>query len=203
LKEHINFKEKAILDIGGNTGFFSFEAIDAGAKSVHYIEGNKQHADFVKAASEYLNYNIKVENKYLEFNDSDQLNDKYDVVLLFNVIHHLGDDFGDQKISKDLAKEKMLNCIRFFASKTSQMVLQMGYCWKGDRHQLLFANGEKQEMIAFVKEAIVSIGEIIHIGIAQVNDSTHFHELSPENMKRNNAIGEFRNRPIFIINFSK
>ena len=35
-----------VADIGGNTGFFSFELFDRGARRVDYIEGNQAHHDF-------------------------------------------------------------------------------------------------------------------------------------------------------------
>lgn len=35
------FEGKSVLDIGGNSGFFTFELIEKGAKKIHYYEGNK------------------------------------------------------------------------------------------------------------------------------------------------------------------
>ena len=56
----IDIKNKRVLDIGGNTGFFTFEMIDNGASFVNYYEGNKTHAEFVRLASEVLNVEDKI-----------------------------------------------------------------------------------------------------------------------------------------------
>ena len=108
-KSVIDFTGKSILDIGGNSGYFSIELLDSGAKSVHYYEGNKQHADFVAEASAVLGLEekLKVTNGYLSFTDELE-GEKYDVVLLLNVLHHLGDDYGDQSLSLVKAKENII-----------------------------------------------------------------------------------------------
>lgn len=198
LKSHIDFRNKKVLDIGGNTGYFSFQSIEEGAKQVDYVEGNKTHYEFVKFASEDLNINAF--NKYLNFNNNSEISSDYDIILLFNVIHHLGDDFGDQNISMEKAKTLMGNCINYFQGKTDILVLQMGFCWKGDRDLLLFENGMKEEMINYLKKVIVDKWEIQSIGVAEIEENkTVYKSLNERNIKRNNAIGEFRNRPIFIL----
>ncbi len=54
-------KDKIIVDIGGNTGYFTFELIEYWSPTFStIIEGNKAHADFVKLASDrYLSNLIK------------------------------------------------------------------------------------------------------------------------------------------------
>jgi len=199
LKTHLDLKGKKILDVGGNTGFFSFECLDAGATEIVYIEGNTTHATFVKEASNQLSKNIVVYNKYFNFEES-IVEAPFDVVLLFNVIHHLGDDYGDKNISVERAKEKMAECINYFDDKTNFLVLQMGFCWKGDRTKLLFENGTKSEMIKFIEKAIYGKWNILHIGIPEIEDSkTIYKVLNSKNIERNDEIGEFRNRPIFIL----
>lgn len=195
----ISFSGKRVVDIGGNTGFFTFEAMDLGAEEVIYIEGNANHAQFVSKAKELLGLNIQVKNKYFDF-QTDLENDHVDVVLLFNVIHHLGDDFGDQSSSKEEALEKMKEAINYFSDKTNLMVLQMGFCWKGDRNELLFKDGTKSEMIDFVKSAVDGNWVIQSIGVPEeIGGLTEYKELSTENIQRNDSLGEFRNRPIFIL----
>jgi len=199
LKKHLSFKNKKVLDIGGNTGFFSFEAIEAGAAQVTLIEGNLAHETFVKKAAEAINKKIITHNLYLDFKTNIP-GPQYDIVLLFNVIHHLGDDFGNKTIALEQAKQEMQNAINFFSDKTDVLVLQMGFCWKGDRDLSLFENGTKQEMIDFIGNAIKDKWEIQTIGIAQeIDGNTNFNELNDENIKRYDSLGEFRNRPIFIL----
>lgn len=199
LKKHLDFSDKKILDIGGNTGYFSFESIEAGAKEVIYIEGNSAHEHFVKKAAEVLNSNMKTYNRYLEFENAPE-HQPFDMVLLFNVIHHLGDDFGDRQITMQAAKTKMQLAIQYFYNYTDLLILQMGFCWKGDRTHLLFENGTKTEMIEFVQEAIKGKFKIENIGIAmEENGITEYKEYDPHNLERMDALGEFRNRPIFIL----
>ncbi len=199
LKSKLDLSDKKIVDIGGNTGYFTFETLDAGASEVLYIEGNDDHAQFVSKAAEVLQANVKVTTKYFDF-QHDLSGESYDIVLLFNVIHHLGDDFGDQSFTKSQALDKMKSSVNYFADKTERLVLQMGFCWKGDRTQLLFENGTKAEVIEFIRETIKDIWEIEHIGIAEeTQGQTEFVDMDESNMPRNNALGEFRNRPIFIL----
>jgi SAM-dependent methyltransferase len=199
LKSKLDFAGKRVADIGGNTGYFTFEAIDAGARELVYVEGNSDHAQFVAMAAEMLQANVKVIPKYFNFKD-DLKGEHLDIVLLFNVIHHLGDDFGDQSLTKYQALEKMKSSINYFADKTDRLVLQMGYCWKGDRTQLLFEKGTKAEMLDFVTDAIHGTWEIEHVGVAEENQGqTVFVDMVESNMARNDKMGEFRNRPIFIL----
>jgi 2-polyprenyl-3-methyl-5-hydroxy-6-metoxy-1,4-benzoquinol methylase len=118
----VDFKDKHVLDIGGNTGYFGFSTLEQGAKSVKIIEGNKAHAEFVEAASNYLEVNLSVENRYLEFNLQDNFSEKFDVVFLLNVIHHLGDDYGDKNLAMSEAKKIMKKSIQYFIDKTEKLI---------------------------------------------------------------------------------
>ncbi|MDR2409408.1 MAG: class I SAM-dependent methyltransferase, partial [Bacteroidales bacterium] len=132
--ENISVRDKTIVDIGGNSGFFSFELIDAGAKKVIYYEGNKSHADFVRLASRVLHVDDKINvfNKYFSFED-ELKNEKYDIILLLNVLHHIGDDYGNLIISIDKAKKEMIKQLNSLACKTNILVFQIGFNWKGNK----------------------------------------------------------------------
>ncbi|WP_144605241.1 class I SAM-dependent methyltransferase [Algoriphagus algorifonticola] len=199
LKAQVDFSKMRVLDIGGNTGYFSFETLDLGAREVVYVEGNKNHAEFVEKAARLLNKNLKVYNRYFDFS-TDFSKEKFDVVLLFNVIHHLGDDFGNSEISMDEAKQQMSGAINYFSDKCDLLVLQMGFCWKGDRTKLLFENGTKEEMITFIQGTCESNWDVQSIGISEIdNEETVYRPLSEINLQRDDSMGEFRNRPIFIL----
>jgi len=199
--ENIDVKDKTIIDIGGNTGFFSFELIEYGAKNIDYFEGNKSHADFVKLASNVLEISdkIQVKNKYLNFcNELD--GNYYDVTLLLNVLHHLGDDFGDKKITIDNAKKNIITQLNYFADKTSLLVFQLGFNWKGDPRHCLFENGTKKEIIDFVLDGTKELWDILKIGIAEKNkEAIKYVSLNDLNIERNDSLGEFLNRPLFIL----
>lgn len=197
----IDLKDKNILDIGGNSGYFTFEALNLGAKNVVYYEGNTEHSNFVKIAARETNLEdkIKVVNKFYLF-DNINKKEKYDIVFLLNVIHHLGDDYGDKKLSLDEAKINMINQINNMAEKTKILILQMGFNWHGDVNKCLFKDGTKREMNEFISSNIKEKWIIEDIGIAEeINGNIQYCDINNRNIERNNKLGEFLNRPIYIL----
>lgn len=197
IRSNLEMGGKKVIDIGGNSGFFSFEAIHAGAKQVDYFEGNKAHAEFVKKAAKLLKRNINVYNVYYDFNTGEG---DYDVAFLLNVLHHVGDDYGKKELVLEQAKSIILQQINDFAKVTDILVFQMGFNWKGDRNSCLFQNGTKQEMIEYIEKGTAHYWNIIDIGIAQQEQGkTKYVDLSLQNIERDDRLGEFLNRPIFIM----
>jgi hypothetical protein len=189
-----------VADVGGNTGFFSFELLDRGATRVDYYEGNKPHHDFVRAAAHQLGLNDRLHtfNRYVTFTHDELAG--VDCTLLLNVLHHLGDDFGDAQLNKDAAKQNILACLAALSRQTGTLVFQLGFNWKGDRHQPLFTHGTKAELIDFVTQGTAADWTIESIGVAEKSgDAITFHELNRINLERSDALGEFLNRPLFIM----
>ena len=199
--DKIDVHDKTVLDIGGNTGYFTFELLEAGAKSVHYYEGNKEHADFVQLASEVVKVSdkLKVTNKYFTFDGEHQ--QQYDIVLLLNVLHHVGDDYGNKAISIQNAKQSILEQLNSLASITSTVIFQLGFNWQGDPQQCLFEQGTKKEMIEYITEGVQDTWTISNIGIAErkADQSVLYENMSDNNLPRVDELGEFLNRPLFIL----
>ncbi len=199
--ENMAIAGKSVLDIGGNTGFFTFEAIEAGARSVHHFEGNSEHSDFVNTAAEVLGCSDRVEvtSAYYEFTGEDHR--KYDVVFLLNVLHHLGDDFGGGKATVEGAKTEMALCLNRMAAVSDLLVFQLGFCWKGDRNSLMFPGGTKKELIDFVAKTTEGNWGIDKVGVpVRSNDGGISYEfLDESNSSRDDSMGEFLNRPLFIL----
>lgn len=198
----IKFTYKKVLDIGGNTGFFSIELLNKFDLKIDYFEGNNAHAEFVRHAAQMLGIEarIKVHNQYFLFNDSETKDNLFDICLLLNVLHHFGDDYGDPNISMENAKIQMLNNLNYLSKKTAYLVFQMGYCWKGNRNMLLFKEGTKTEMIDFIKEGTKDFWHIEETGIAELpNQNVVYKSLNEHNIKRDDTLGEFLNRPLFIL----
>lgn len=194
----VSFENKKILDIGANTGYFTFESIDAGASSVVVYEGNKNHAEFITEASKIVSYPILAKPEYYAF-EEDNTN-YYDVVLLLNIVHHLGDDYGDNSVNKENAKKQMLQCINKLSKNCEKMIFQMGFNWKGNRYDCLFDNGTKNEQIKFIEAGIESYWKIENIGVAEKeNGQIVYKDLTEKNIKRDDTLGEFLNRPIIIL----
>lgn len=197
--KNISIANKSVLDVGGNTGYFSFELLSAGAKSVHYYEGNREHAHFVKIASEVLDLSskLKINNSYLSFEK--KMEAQYDLVLLLNVLHHTGDDYGDA-YSIEKARQQIANQLLSFKDNAREIVFQLGFNWKGDRNQCLFANGTKKEMIDFISMLVKDNFTIDKIGIAErKGKQIVYKDLNSTNIERDDSLGEFLNRPLFVL----
>jgi len=203
--QHIDLNGKQVLDIGGNTGYFTFESIEHGVKSVRYFEGNKDHAAFVATAASHLGISEKINviNGYYTFG-SLETKDQFDVCFCLNVVHHLGDDFGDQALDIETAKSVMIDSVNALAAKCEILIFQMGFNWKGDVGLPLFSNGTKLELEAFIRTGVGKYFDILHCGVATGNKkSVVYEELSEKNIPRNDVLGEFLNRPIFIMKSKK
>ena len=201
IQNNVTVEGKIILDIGGNTGFFTFETIFLGAKQIYFYEGNESHTEFVSLAAKILNIEnrIKIFNKYFLF-EKKSSTQKYDVTLLLNVLHHLGDDYDQNISSREAAKQKIIDQINYLSGKTSILVFQLGFNWKGNRNCPLFDNGTKKEMIDFIRAGTKNFWSIEKIGVAEeINNSIKYSELNEKNINRNDKLGEFLNRPIFIM----
>lgn len=198
INDKVCFDDKSVLDIGSNTGYFTFTSLENGAREVFCYEGNRKHADFVKRASNGLGLeSIYVNNEYYMF---DGAGPHVDVGLLLNVVHHFGDDFGDVDVNIVNAKDKMIECINSLAPKCNILVLQLGFNWKGDRKFPLFEGGTKKEMIDFIEKRTKGVFEVVTCGVAQSrDDGIVYEELCADNLPRNDSLGEFLNRPIFIL----
>src|SRR5262245_55643512 len=110
IASHVPLEGRHFTDIGGNTGFFSFELLSHGAERVDCLEGNEAHHDFVHAAAGCLGLSqrLRTHCRYVSFDGADLV--PADCTLLLNVLHHLGDDFGDRAMARQAAKQEMLRC---------------------------------------------------------------------------------------------
>ncbi|MBK6852043.1 MAG: hypothetical protein IPG93_10580 [Burkholderiales bacterium] len=186
-----------VLDIGANTGYFSFAALQAGSAKVVCQEGNAEHARFIALAAQALGLGerIDVRPSYYDFQDAAE---HFDLTLCLNVLHHLGDDFGDTSLGLDSAKAAMLAALNRLARHTGLCWMQLGFNWKGDRHRPLFEHGSKRELIDFVRAG--TQGHWAIETIAVVNPATRDYELvNDDNLARFDALGEFLNRPLFLM----
>ncbi|GAB4191742.1 MAG: hypothetical protein Kow00108_26590 [Calditrichia bacterium] len=203
ITKYVDFKDAEVADIGGNTGYFTFEALDLGASYVKYYEGNKNQASFVSRAAVLtgLDDKLDVHAAYVDFETFDN---KSDIMFLLNVLHHVGDDFGDPSLSMTEAKKLILRYLNRMAEMTTTIIFQMGFCWKGNINHILFEHGTKAEMIEFIEQGTASHWEMVRIGIAERNGETvEFRDLNDGNIARDDSLGEFLNRPIFVMRAKK
>ena len=198
-RSYVDFKNKSILDIGCNVGFFLFGTLDDGASRVTGYEGKSLSNEFLERAIELLNEKERFTH-FKGYYDFSSLKEKYDIVFLLNVLHHIGDDYGDKQLRIDEAKQKILEQINNFSNNTSILIYQMGFNWQGNIKQCLFDNGLKAEMIDYLKNGTKDYWDIVTIGIAERhNGSVVYKDLNQKNIIRDDSLGEFLNRPLFIL----
>jgi 2-polyprenyl-3-methyl-5-hydroxy-6-metoxy-1,4-benzoquinol methylase len=195
----LSVEGKSVIDIGANTGFFSFELLDAGAASVRMIEGNKDHAEFARLAAEVMQLEDKVSvtSEYFQFDG--QSEERYDIGLLFNVLHHVGDDYGTLKSLED-TKRLILEQLNSMSQIVETLVFQLGFNWMGNPAKPLFEHGTKQEQIDYISEGVANHWTIESIGVAVgTRSQVRYEDLNEVNVARSDELGEFLNRPIFIL----
>ena len=198
--DKVDIENKVILDIGGNTGYFTFELIDNGAKHVHYYEGNQAHSEFVNISSKILDIEdkIRITSEYFDFENLSS--NRYDIALVLNILHHLGDDFGDANLNIEEAKKDIIKQMNNMANISEIMIFQMGFNWKGNRYTCLFENGTKGEMIEFIEKGTSNYWDILKIGVPEkIRGKIIYMDINDENVKRRDELGEFLNRPILIM----
>lgn len=198
-REHVEFEGRTVLDIGCNIGYFLFSLLDLGAKRVIGYEGKPSCCRYLQQAIQALGEDDRFElhDEYFRF---DAVAERSDVALLLNVLHHLGDDYGSKDLSVDAARQGMLRQLNGLSHSASTLVFQMGFNWKGDRHACLFKHGTKAEMIDFIAQGTAADWSIDAIGIPQrVDGGVRYMAPSPDNIARDDALGEFLNRPLFIL----
>ncbi|MCB9170791.1 MAG: hypothetical protein H6597_03810 [Flavobacteriales bacterium] len=195
----VDMRGKRVVDIGANTGYFAFEALEAGAREVICYEGDADHVEFMRIAAEMFNKPLVVHQEFMDFKNPLE-EAPVDVVLLLNVLHHVGFDFGEKDIDIEEAKGRIVKNLNWFADQTRYMIFQIGFSWMTQYDKPLFPNGTKSEMIAWLLPLLIDHWEVIEIGIAEVREgATRYEPLGERNIERNDAIGEFRNRPIFVL----
>lgn len=197
MNETLPLLNQGVLDIGANTGYFSLAAVEAGAGQVTAVEGNAEHAKFIEASADWLGWQhrLQVQNRYFEF---EQSGDCYDTTICLNVLHHLGDDFGDQQLNLDQARQGIVQRLNRLAHRTRNCWLQLGFNWKGQRDQGLFPLGRKGEVIEFIQNNCHSHWKIKSIAIYNPKTKCYDSACKPL-LERFDSIGEFLNRPLFLL----
>lgn len=199
--EKLAISKAKIVEIGGNTGYFSFELIDRGASSAVFIEGNQAQALFVREAANLLGFQdrIYVQQRYLSFSEDLDLVD-CDICLLMNVLHHVGDDYNYEIETIESAKDQILLSLNRLSKCCKNVIFQLGFNWKGNINLPLFEDGEKREVIDFITSGTNDFWDVKDIGIALRTDKgIVYKDLDSTNIERMDALGEFLNRPIFIL----
>lgn len=205
IENHTRLAGARVLDIGANTGYFSFAALQAGAREVVCYEGNPDHAQFIAQAAEALGLagRLTVRSGYYPFDAGapEARGLPFDVCLCLNVLHHVGDDFGDPRLGLEAARARIGEGIRHLGEVARTLVLQLGFNWQGRRDRPIFPHGTKDEMVDFVQQAARDHWQLRHVAVAE-GDGRDYRPLDEHNRRRDDALGEFFNRPLFVMDLA-
>jgi SAM-dependent methyltransferase len=202
IKNHIAFAGKSVADVGANTGYFSLAAIESGAARVNAYEGNAAHCSFLHTATGLLGLDdqLKAHPHYIDFGNAG-LPEPVDIIFLLNVLHHYGDDYGNDATQPDEIKKHISRALNLATQQSGTIVFQLGFNIQGNRMRPLFEHGTKGEVIAFMEGALPAHWRISALGIAErtTENAIRYAPPSQTNLLRDNALGEFLNRPLFIL----
>lgn len=104
--DQFDFNGKTVLDIGCNSGQYSFFAKERGAKEVLGIDILEKRINQARIISVNEGYDVSFENKGIF--DLDENDGKYDVVLCIAVLTEIADFFGAIEKIKNLTGEYAL-----------------------------------------------------------------------------------------------
>lgn len=176
-----------VTDIGSNIGYFSFRlATEKACKVLMY----EPYADHFKAIGEIRNL-LNLDEKVVEIRnegvDLDAINalESTDVILLFNVLQHAGEDFDRTRVQK--VEDWYAFAVEYLTklrTKTKYLVFQNGYSWLGHSKDLC----GKEEIISFSIKLLKEAGwQIEKCGIV-TNFQTHTYREFDINKTTKNPI---------------
>lgn len=195
---NLDFVGKTVVDIGCNTGFFLTRYLNSGAEKVKAFEGSPICKPVLQKYFANTTESLEINYEYFDFDK--QQDEKFGVVILLNVLHHIGDDFGDSALSMTQAKELIISHINNISFFAESLVLQLGFNWKADTNRCLFKKGTKREMVEFISTGTKPYWGIKAIGVpVGTQNSVKYEYLDEYNVERSDELGEFLNRPIFIM----
>ena len=156
VREYFDFHRVAsVVDVGANTGYFSLSlAFDYPNLEVTSIEGHKGHAEFIAEAAGLAGLgNMRVVNQYVGHQtDPELLNSE--VVLHFNVLHHLGVDNQDRIESIEQFFRVAVQALSRAHHEGAWLVLQMGFNWGGDKKQPIVALDDDIGKLRFLERLV-------------------------------------------------
>ena len=192
LVKSINIKDLKVTDIGSNIGYFSFRlATEKSCKVLMYEPYN----DHFKAIGEIRNLldldekTVEIRNEGVDLDAIDGLKPT-DVILLFNVLQHAGEDFDKIRVQK--VEDWYAFAVEYLTklrAKTKYLVFQNGYSWLGHSKELC----NKEEIIAFTIKLLKEAGwQIEKCGIV-TNFKTHdYREFDIEKTTKNPIFNPFK-----------
>jgi SAM-dependent methyltransferase len=201
--DHQSSAGKSVLDIGANQGYMSIEAALRGARRVDAFESNAVDGAFLSQLSQRFVALQAVSAQTLNYEFEQDNNGRWDQVICLNVLHHVGRYFDGHVQDLSEAKTLMAEYLRRLLTPCGAVWLQLGFNWQGNTHQPMFMQGTKQEMTAFVRQMVGQHAKISTIGIynpeRQAYDEVTEGDWEHPLWQRIDGLGEFANRPLYLI----
>jgi uncharacterized protein DUF1698 len=202
ISQKINFKNKHILDIGANIGYFSLRFASEKNAYITMYEPQKQHAKAIHKITRLLDIeNADIVNEGIAMNDISKLS-KFDVILLFNVIQHAGDDY-DRNYVTDITEWRSyaVSYLKQLSQKGKFMVFQTGYTWLGSRGPLC----ENNNIIDFTAKLLNEAGWTIkNCGIIDSILNPKYEDYTIKTQNNKHPLFSLKNRILIkIINSLK
>lgn len=198
-----NVRGQRVLDIGANQGYLSVEAALRGAERVDAFESNEVDGAFLSQAAQHLP-GLGTMSAHPVSYDFDRPNEQHwDCVICLNVLHHIGRYFDTHIQDMAEAKALMRQHLQRLLPPGACVWLQLGYNWQGDTQRPMFAHGTKREMTDFVADLIAPYARLAVIGL--YNPQTQRYERVANGdqdhalWRRIESLGEFGNRPLYLI----
>lgn len=192
-----------VLDIGANQGFMSIEAALRGAQSVDAFESNEVDGLFLsRAAKAFAELRaVRAHTDNYAFEQAN--NSSWNYVICLNVLHHIGRYFDAHVHSLSEAKTVMSRHLQGLLAKQGCVWLQLGFNWQGNTQQPMFAQGTKREMTDFVASLVGQGARLSTIGIynpiGRAYESVTQGDWAHPLWQRIDSLGEFGNRPLYLI----
>jgi hypothetical protein len=169
LKQVLPWAELAsVADIGANTGFFTLSlAHEFPGKRFAAYELNANHCGLMRAVQGHFSMaNVEVHNEGLTAGTVDTL-PQYDLMILLNVLHHMGADFDRQEpVDPENFRGHALAMLRQLRHKTRYLALQVGYNLWGDKAQPIVDPADPEAMCRYMVSLLDEAGwSISHFGM--------------------------------------
>ncbi len=179
--EKLDFKNKNVLDIGANTGYFSIRLSTEKDAQVIAYEPFEKHYKAIVEIKNFLSLpdnKLKVEKKGIAINDIEKL-PNVDIILFFNVIQHAGEDFDSDKV-KNINQwyNYAVEYLQKLAQKANYIVFQMGYSWLGHNGVFCPENQIIEFTLKLFKDAKL---QIKHFAVIKNPLLPKYIDITPEN----------------------
>lgn len=190
LARNLDFRGKRVIDIGANTGYFSLNLAHTFKAHVYAYEANENHAKFIRMLADYCAIdNIDVCTQGVSSHTINRL-PEVDVILLLNVLHHIGVDF-DTDLVRDRAELElgMVDYLRKVRTKSTTLVFQIGYNWGGNNAIPIVADGDEASKITFTLRIINQAGwQVDKISLPVFTDTIEFVTLNAASVTNSRSI---------------